>query len=292
MTKTTIYQQFSLRDLVGGIRSSAGTHSFQVHPYHLVEPSPWPLGASVALLITTLGGVMKFHGFYVGDIGLPLGIILIIFTIFFWCTSIIIESTYQGYHTSTVKYGLTLGLILFIVSEICLFFSLFWAFFHSSLSPSIELGSTWPPVGIFVLNPFEVPLLNTIILLTSGATITVSHAKIISGNRSDTLIYLFFTILLAFLFLGFQWIEYNNAAFTIADGIYGSTFFTLTGMHGFHVLVGSLFLIVSFIRIYYYQLTANHHLWFEFSILYWHCVDVIWLFVFIFIYYWGSSNPT
>jgi len=263
--------------------------SFQVHPYHLVEPSPWPLGASVACLILTLGGVMKFHGFVAGDICLPLGLILILSTMLFWWADVIKESTYQGHHTKTVKYGLTLGVILFIVSEIMLFFSVFWAFFHSSLSPSIELGATWPPIGIQSLNPFEIPLLNTIILLTSGCTVTVSHSKIISGDRKLTIIYLILTILLAWFFLGLQWVEYFNAPFTIADSVYGSTFFIITGLHGLHVMIGTIFLTVSFNRIFNYQVTGNHHLGYESAIWYWHFCDIVWLFVFIFLYVWGGN---
>ena len=264
--------------------------SFQVHPYHLVEPSPWPLGASIACLILTLGGVMKFHGLKAGDISLPLGLILILTTMILWWKDTIIESTYQGHHTKTVKYGLTLGVILFIISEIMLFFSIFWAFFHSILSPSIELGSIWPPIGIEPLNPFEVPLLNTIILLTSGCTITVSHSKIISGDRKSTILYLILTILLAWLFLNLQYLEYINSSFTITDSIYGSSFYFSTSFHGFHVIIGTIFLTVSLNRIINYHFTGNHHLGFESAIWYWHIVDLIWLFLYIFIYLWGGSN--
>lgn len=263
--------------------------SFQVHPYHLVEPSPWPLGASIACLILTLGAVMKFHGFIVGESAAALGLILVLSTMIFWWRDIIREATYQGHHTKTVKNGLTLGVILFIISEICLFFSLFWAFFHSSLAPSVELGSIWPPVGIEPLNPFEIPLLNTIILLTSGCTITVSHAKIISGDRKSTIMYLTATLLLAWMFLGLQWVEYINAPFTIADSVYGSTFFVATGFHGLHVMIGTIFLTVSLNRILNYHLTSGHHLGYEAAIWYWHVVDVIWLFLFISIYWWGSN---
>lgn len=263
--------------------------SFQVHPYHLVEPSPWPLGASIACLILTLGGVLKFHGFEVGDISILLGIFLVIFSMVLWWRDVIRESTYQGHHTKTVKYGLTLGFILFVVTEIMLFFSIFWAFFHSSLSPTVEIGSAWPPVGIEPLNPFEVPLLNTMILLTSGATITVSHAKIIAGDRRATILYLILTIALAWFFLGFQWVEYMNAPFTINDSVYGSTLFFSTGFHGFHVGVGTIFLTISLGRVLNYHLTANHHLGYEAAIIYWHVVDVIWLILFIFIYVWGGN---
>jgi cytochrome c oxidase subunit 3 len=262
--------------------------SFQVHPYHLVEPSPWPLGASIACLALTLGGVMKFHGFYIGDHAVGVGIVLVLSSMYLWWTDVVKESTYQGYHTKTVKYGLTLGVILFIVSEIMLFFSIFWSFFHSSLAPTVELGSSWPPVGIEPLNPFEVPLLNTVILLSSGATITVSHAKIISGDRRATILYLILTIALAWMFLGLQWLEYMNAPFTINDSVYGSTFYFGTGFHGLHVLIGTIFLTVSLARIMNYHLSSNHHLGFEAAIWYWHVVDLIWLFLFVTIYYWGN----
>nr|QRH18113.1 cytochrome c oxidase subunit 3 [Blastocladiella sp.] len=269
--------------------SNIQAKSFQVHPYHLVEPSPWPLGAAVACLILTLGAAMKFHGYLAGDIALPLGLLLVLSTMALWWRDVVRESTYQGYHTNAVKYGITLGVILFIISEIMLFFSIFWAFFHSSLAPSVELGSTWPPVGIEPLNPFEVPLLNTIILLTSGCTVTVSHAKIISGDRRATILYLILTILLAWSFLGLQGVEYVNAPFTIADSVYGSTFYLSTGFHGLHVLIGTIFLTVCLNRIMSYHLTAQHHLGFEYAIWYWHVVDVIWLFLFISVYYWGNS---
>ena len=246
--------------------------SFQVHPYHLVEPSPWPLGASVACLILTLGGVMKFHGFDKGDIVLPLGIVLVLLTMIYWWGDVIREATYGGHHTKLVKQGLTIGVILFIVSELLLFISFFWAFFHSSLSPAITLGSTWPPIGISPLNPVSIPLLNTIILLTSGATLTVSHNKIISGDRKDTIKYLVLTVQLAFIFLGLQFMEYNTAPFTIADSVYGSTFFLLTGFHGFHVLVGTLFLLVSLDRINNYHVTKHHHLGYEAAIWYWRAI--------------------
>lgn len=261
--------------------------SYQVHPYHLVEPSPWPLGASIACLALTIGGVMAMHNYNLGDFVLPSGLILVILTMIYWWRDVIREGTYQGHHTIAVKRGLTLGVILFIVSELCLFISFFWAFLHSSLSPSIELGSVWPPVGIESLDPFEIPLLNTVILLTSGATITVSHNKMISGDRSMTILYLILTILLAAIFVSCQYLEYNVAQFTIADSVYGSTFFLTTGFHGFHVIIGALFLLVSLNRIVDYQLTKHHHLGFEAAILYWHFVDLIWLFVFTLIYWWG-----
>jgi len=262
--------------------------SYQVHPYHLVEPSPWPLGASIACLVLTIGGVLAMHNYVLGSFVLSTGILLVLLTMIYWWRDVIREGTYQGNHTKAVKKGLTLGVILFIISELCLFISFFWAFFHSSLSPSVELGSVWPPVGIESLDAFEIPLLNTVILLLSGATITVSHNKMISGEKSMTILYLVLTILLAALFLACQYIEYNVAQFTIADSVYGSSFFLITGFHGAHVIIGAIFLIVSLNRIINNQLTKHHHLGYEAGILYWHFVDLIWLFVFTSIYWWGG----
>jgi len=262
--------------------------SYQVHPYHLVEPSPWPLGASFACLVLTIGGVLTMHNYILGGYLLPGGIILVIYSMINWWRDVIREGTFQGHHTKAVKKGLNLGVILFIISELFFFISFFWAFFHSSLSPSVELGSVWPPVGIESLDTFEIPLLNTVILLLSGATITVSHHKMISGDKSMTILYLIFTILLATLFLSCQYLEYNVAQFTIADSVFGSVFFITTGFHGFHVIIGALFLLVSLNRIINNHLTKHHHLGYEAAILYWHFVDLIWLFVFTSIYWWGG----
>jgi len=164
----------------------------------------------------------------------------------------------------------------------------FGLFFHSSLSPTVELGSQWPPAGIPTINPFELPLLNTILLLSSGATVTYGHHSLIQGNRRGQILGTLLTIVLAILFTICQGIEYYNAGFTIADGIYGSTFFFSTGFHGIHVLIGTAFIAVAFFRMLSYHLTDHHHLGYEASILYWHFVDVVWLFLFVSIYWWGS----
>lgn len=262
--------------------------NYQVHPYHLVEPSPWPLGASIACLVLTLGGVLAMHNYRLGNYVLPAGLVLVLSTMIYWWRDVIREGTYQGYHTKAVKKGLTIGFILFIISEALLFGSFFWAFFHSSLSPSVEIGSVWPPVGIEALDTFEIPLLNTVILLTSGATITVSHNKMIGKDRYMTILYLLITVLLSALFLGCQYLEYNIASFDISDSVFGACFFATTGLHSVHVIIGTLFLIVSLNRIYKYELTNSHHIGYEAAILYWHGVDVVWLLVFTFIYWWGS----
>jgi cytochrome c oxidase subunit 3 len=168
------------------------------------------------------------------------------------------------------------------------FFAFFWAFFHSSLSPSFEIGGVFPPVGIEVLNPWEVPLLNTIVLLTSGATITWAHHAIVAGSRKNALAGLSLTILLAIIFTALQGFEYCTAPFSISDSVYGATFYMTTGFHGFHVFIGTCFLLVTNTRLLYHHFTREHHFGFEAAAWYWHFVDVVWLFLFVTIYWWGS----
>jgi cytochrome c oxidase subunit 3 len=236
---------------------------------------------------------MYFNGYTnpLGGSGLLLvriGFLRTLFAMVLWFRDVIIEGTFLGDHTFVVQKGITMGVRLFILSEVFFFLSIFWAFFHSSLSPAIELGSQWPPVGIPTINPFELPLLNTILLLSSGATITYAHHSLIEGNRRGAILGTLLTLILATLFTICQGIEYYNAGFTIADGIYGSTFFFSTGFHGIHVIIGTAFIAVGFFRLLSYHLTDHHHLGYEGSILYWHFVDVVWLFLFVAVYWWGS----
>jgi cytochrome c oxidase subunit 3 len=228
------------------------------------------------------------HGFEGGSLGLSFGILMIIYSMFVWWRDIIREATFEGHHTQVVQLGLRYGMILFIVSEIMFFFAFFWAFFHSSLAPTVEIGAVWPPKGIEVLNPWEVPFLNTVILLTSGAAVTWAHHAILAGERQQAINSLIVTIVLAVLFTGFQAAEYVEAPFTIADSVYGSTFFIATGFHGFHVFVGTVFLSVCLIRQIQNHFTRKHHFGFEAAAWYWHFVDVVWLFLFVAIYWWGG----
>lgn len=259
------------------------------HPYHLVDPSPWPIFASIACLITTIGGVMSMHAYIGGSLVFWFGMCMILYSMLGWWRDVVRESTFQGFHTHAVQKGLRLGILLFILSEIMFFLAFFWAFFHSSLAPTVEIGAVWPPKGIQVLNPWEIPFLNTLILLTSGAAVTWSHHAILGGNRSQAIVGLLFTIGLAIVFTAFQALEYIEAPFTISDGIYGSTFFLATGFHGFHVFVGTLFLLVCAVRLFKNHFTKQHHLGFEGAAWYWHMVDVVWLFLFVCIYYWGGT---
>jgi len=269
-----------------GLRQIRIKQSMQKHPYHLVDPSPWPLFASLAALASTLGGVMYMHSFIGGGSLLALGITMVLYTMFVWWRDVIRESTYEGHHTSVVQLGLRYGMIWFIISEIMFFLAFFWAFFHSSLSPTVEIGAIWPPKGIEVLNPWGIPFVNTLILLSSGAAVTWAHHSILAGLKPQAIYGLIATIVLAMIFTSFQALEYIEAPFTISDGIYGSTFFLATGFHGLHVFIGTLFLMICTLR--EAHLTPKHHFGFEAAAWYWHFVDVVWLFLFVSIYWWGS----
>ena len=261
----------------------------QNFPYHLVAPSPWPINVSFALLGMAIAGVISMHGYFLGGLLFTLASSLTLFGMSFWFKDISDEATYEGCHTKQVQRGLTIGVLLFIVSEVFAFLSVFWAFFHSSLSPAIEIGGVWPPQGITALDPFAIPLLNTMLLVSSGAFITYAHHALIKGNRKDSIYGTFFTIILAIVFTGFQYLEYSEAPFSISDSVYGSAFYASTGLHGFHVIIGTIFISTMFFRNLGYQLTKHHHIGFESSILYWHFVDVVWLFLFIAVYYWGCN---
>nr|YP_009537992.1 cytochrome c oxidase subunit III [Litinga mimica]AYN60735.1 cytochrome c oxidase subunit 3 [Litinga mimica] len=256
------------------------------HPYHLVDYSPWPLTGAIGVMTLVTGLVKWFHNFNFNL--LILGYIIILLTMYQWWRDICREGTFQGKHTILVSKGLRWGMILFIISEIFFFISFFWAFFHSSLSPNIEIGSMWPPMSIMPFNPFQIPLLNTIILITSGISVTWTHHALMENNFTQTSQSLLITILLGIYFSILQAYEYIEAPFSISDSIYGSTFFMATGFHGLHVIIGTIFLSTCFIRHLYHHFSNNHHFGFEAAAWYWHFVDVVWLFLYISIYWWGN----
>jgi cytochrome c oxidase subunit 3 len=243
--------------------------------FHIVDHSPWPLYISVALTTLVLSK------------SLILPIITIIAILFVWFRDILRESK-QGLHTIIVQKGLTLGYIIFLITEIMLFFSFFWSYFHSSLSPAVSIGLIWPPVGIEAIQFTSIPLLGSLLLLSSGFFVTLSHHAFLASNKSLCLIHGILTILLGSLFALLQLTEYSYGTFTISDSVFGSVFYMTTGLHGIHVILGILALVISYIRIFFDHLTLEHHLGFEFAIFYYHLVDIIWLFVFITFYWWGS----
>lgn len=261
----------------------------QTNPFHLVDPSPWPLVASIGAFSMTSGGVMYMHNYIGGGDLFSLGFVITLYVMFVWWRDIVREGTFEGQHTSTVQHGLRMGVILFIVSEVMFFFAFFWAFFHSSLSPTYNIGSVWPPESIEVFSAWEIPLLNTVILLSSGATVTWAHEAIICGSRKESIVGLIFTIILAVIFTGFQAFEYLHSTFTISDSVYGSCFYMTTGFHGFHVFIGTIFLAICLIRLVNHHFSKEHHFGLEAAVWYWHFVDVVWLFLFVTVYWWGGA---
>nr|ACU00306.1 cytochrome c oxidase subunit III [Amphiuma means] len=258
----------------------------QAHAFHMVNPSPWPLTGAIAALLLTSGLAMWFH--FSTTTLINAGLLIMLLTMIQWWRDVIREGTFQGHHTIPVQKGLRYGMILFIASEVLFFFGFFWAFYNSSLAPTPELGEFWPPTGITPLDPFEVPLLNTAVLLASGVTVTWAHHSIMHSNRKEAIQALSLTITLGLYFTALQAMEYYETSFSIADGIYGSTFFVATGFHGLHVMIGSTFLMVCLMRQIYFHFTSLHHFGFEAAAWYWHFVDVVWLFLYVSIYWWGS----
>ena len=260
----------------------SGGHS---HSYHLVEPSPWPAAGAASAFVTAVGGIMYMHEMAFGGALMCLGLIGIFATMWWWWRDVIREAEFQGHHTPIVQLGMRYGMILFISSEVMFFVAFFWAFFDASLYPDTGI---WPPAEVEPFDAFDIPLANTLILLLSGCTVTWAHAALLQGNRRDLVNGLGITILLGMAFTALQAYEYAHAAFGFTDGIYSSTFYMATGFHGFHVIVGTCFLIVCWFRARAGHFKPDHHFGFEAAAWYWHFVDVVWLFLFICIYWWGG----
>ena len=280
-----------------------------VVPFHLVKKSPWPIILSIGGLGLVCGLLMLFYAHK--TILLKSSFFLLGVSLYFWWEDIIHESK-EGFHTEVVQIGLKLGIALFIISEVIFFFRFFWAFFHRRVSPSIELGSAWPPEGIQSLEPFKIPLLNTIILLSSGVSVTWCHHRLIGLNKTpkvkyfktewvnarekkiavaynETVLSLLYTIVAGIYFVLIQLIEYLDSSFTIRDRVFGRTFFLATGFHGFHVIVGTFFLLVILGRLEQGHFTATRHIGLEIAVWYWHFVDVVWLFLYLFLYWWRGK---
>jgi cytochrome c oxidase subunit 3 len=263
------------------------------HPFHLVDPSPWPFMISMALLVLSIGAVFAMRG--IDYILFIIGLITVLGIMGAWFFDVIKESRQKNIHTPAVQQGLRMGFILFILSELMLFFAFFWSYFNAAFNPIIFLNEqfiqgVWPPAGIKTLDPFDLPYLNTLILLLSATTLTWSHHALLKDNVRDTRIGLFLTVLLGVTFTVFQIGEYAHTAFKFKDGIYPTTFFMATGLHGFHVIVGTITLFICFLRTFKKNdMTSEHHVGFETAVWYWHFVDIVWIFLFFSIYWWGSG---
>jgi cytochrome c oxidase subunit III len=276
------------------------------HDYHIIDPSPWPLIGSIGALLMAIGGIgwmqaLKGNDFSI--LGLPLanpwlffiGLLVVLYTMFGWWSDTIKEA-HQGYHTPVVSLHLRYGMIMFIASEVMFFVAWFWAVFDASLfygdpheiARLAYTGGTWPPQGIEVLDPMHLPLYNTVILLLSGTTVTWAHHALLHGDRSGLKWGLALTVALGVIFTSVQAYEYIHAPFAFSGSLYGSTFFMATGFHGFHVLVGTIFLLICLFRAMAGDFTPKQHFGFEAAAWYWHFVDVVWLFLFFSIYIWGS----
>ena len=242
------------------------------HSWHLVDPSPWPLLSAFGAFTLTFGLVLFMHSYNFGNKLLLCGFLILLYAIYMWWRDVIREATLEEQHTFSVQRSLRLGMLLFIVSEIMFFFAFFWAFFHSSLSPTFGIGSVWPPEAIETIASSGIPLTNTFFLLSSGVTVTWAHHAIISRAKKHAIIALLWTLVLAVMFTGLQALEYIEAPFTITDSVFGSCFYITTGFHGFHVFIGTCFLFVSFTRIILNHFTNLHHFGFEAGAWYWHFV--------------------
>jgi len=296
------------------------------HDYHLVDPSPWPVVGSIGAFVMMVGAVFWMHADYTRFWGLPVngtpwiffvGLGIVLYTMLGWWRDVIKESVTLGNHTPVVKLHLRYGMLLFIASEVMFFVAWFWAFFNTAIFHADVSVASWPPAGIITLDPWHLPLLNTLILLTSGTTVTWAHHAIQTGDKKGAVQGLALTIILGICFSAVQAYEYIHAPFTFGfngglalepftqashaaltsgagnmGAIYGSNFFMATGFHGFHVIIGTIFLIVCLFRAMAGHFTPERHFGFEAAAWYWHFVDVVWLFLFACIYVWGAGAVT
>jgi len=276
----------------------ADAHSKPQHDYHLVDPSPWPAVGAVSAFVLAVGAILWMHKLTpYAPLIFGVGVVGTLYTMLAWWRDVAREATHQGHHTRVVQISHRYGMILFIASEVMFFVAWFWAYFNTALFPADAhmvvrtelLGGQWPPKGIETFDPWHLPLLNTLILLTSGTTVTWAHHALLEGDRKGLKWGLILTIALGLAFTGVQAYEYMHATFGFKGHIYGATFFMATGFHGAHVIIGTVFLIVCLIRAEAGHFTPTQHLGFEFAAWYWHFVDVVWLFLFCCIYVWGAG---
>jgi len=284
MTDTTADSAAGTAGRAGGTPATkqAGTP----HPYHLVNPSPWPLVGAASGGVLAVGLVLFMH--YGSVLLLVLGTLGVLATMFLWWRDVIRESVVEKAHSAVTKIGMRFGMMLFIASEVMFFAAFFWAYFDASLFPKEATGFVWPPETIEPFHPFELPFLMTLVLLLSGTTVTWAHHALREGHTREATQALAITVLLGVFFSCLQAYEYGHATFGFTEGIYPSTFYMATGFHGFHVIIGTIFLAVCLWRTMKGHFTPQSHFGFEAAAWYWHFVDVVWLFLFSAVYWWGA----
>lgn len=282
--------QSKIMDRFSMNRRSFATHAqHQHHPYHLVDPSPWPAMTSLSILWLAIGLVLYFHKYQAGGFVLSLALMSVVYMASVWWRDVMRESR-NGCHTPKVKDGLHLGMILFIVTEAMFFVGLLWAFLHAALMPTVQIGMSWPPVGIVPVDWTRRPTLNTVLLATSYFSANAAKHALDQGDRERCRISLIITIALGVLFTFYQYLEYTGAAFTFSDSIFGSTFYLSTGFHGFHVIIGFLFLTVCLFTL--SDAGPNRCTAMDLAVLYWHFVDIVWIGILSLVYIWGGATPT
>lgn len=270
---------------------SAGSSVLRHHPYHLVDPSPWPLMTSLSALWLAIGLVLYFHKYTSAGTVLLGALICLVYTVGLWWRDIIRESRLDC-HTAKVKRGLHLGMLLFIVTEAMFFVGLLWAFLNAALMPTVQIGMAWPPLGIVPVKAdtwHARPILNTWLLLASYFTANNAKHALDNGDRQRCALFLALTVGLGLLFTFYQYLEYNEAAFTFSDSVFGSTFYLATGFHGFHVIVGFLYLTVCLLTL--KDAGPSRSTAMDLAVLYWHFVDIVWVFILILVYVWGGALP-
>ncbi len=280
---------------IDSAKPSLGQNIRSPHPFHLVDLSPWPILTAFSLLLLAGGGVMFLHNIIGGLYALLAGIAAVVFCAYSWWKDVIYEGMVGNHHNARVRRGLRFGMALFIMSEVMFFFAFFFAYFYSSIFPLDILdglwstgAGTWPPKGIDTFDPWDLPFMNTLILLLSGTTVTWAHHAIEEKDQESSVIALLLTVLLGAAFSCLQAYEYSHAGFGLKDGIYAANFYLATGFHGIHVIVGTIFLAVCLVRATKGHFVEGGHLGFEFAAWYWHFVDVVWLFLFLFVYVLGG----
>lgn len=270
---------------------SMTTSSVQHHPFHLVDPSPWPFLTSLSALWLTTGAVLYFHQYTMGGTVLLGAVICLVYTVSLWWRDVMRESRLDC-HTAKVKRGLHLGMLFFILTEAMFFIGMLWAFLHAALMPTVQIGMCWPPVGILPVKAdswHARPILNTWLLLASYFTANNAKHKMDVGDTKGCALYLILTIALGAVFSFYQYLEYTDASFTFSDSIFGSTFYLTTGFHGFHVIIGFLYLTVCLLTL--TDAGPNRATALDLAVLYWHFVDIVWIFLLVLIYFWGGAVP-